>query len=499
MDPERIPVIVGVGQVTERPGTAEDVREPVDLIAAAAQKAGQDARAPDLLSRVDTVCVSNLTSWKYADPVGRVAGRIGAHPSRKWYAGLGGCAPQWFVAEVADRIAAGEAEIALVCGAEAFYSQSLLQKLGKSPPWELETECSDVVGDTRYGLTELEERYNWYLLVHVFPFFENALRHHKKQTLQEHERELGEFCAALTRVAKDNPYAWFRVERTPEEITTISPSNRMIAFPYTKLMCSMYNVDQGAAAILTNLRTAKMWNIPQEKHIFPIGSAEASDLWYVTHRDNYHASPAAKAAADIALHQAGTGVDEVDYLDLYSCFPCAPRIARDALGIAPQDSRALTVTGGLPYFGGPGNNYTLHAICRMVEILRTQPGKTGLVHALSWFLHKHAFGIYRSEPAPNGWKRVDPGPFLAEIRSLRTPKVVEAVDGKGTVETYSVIYRGDDPHYGYVIGRTTGNERFLARVEKDPDTLRAMTTREVIGEKGAVRHDPKRDINLFRF
>ncbi|MEW6444148.1 MAG: acetyl-CoA acetyltransferase [bacterium] len=498
MDLERTPVIVGFGQVTQRPSTLEEIRHPVELMIRAARAAGADSGAAGLLARVDTIAVVNVVSWKYTDPAGRVAEGIGAQPARKWYTGIGGCNPQWLVTELAGKIAEGSVGAALICGAEAFCSQTLARELSGAVPWQPEPECPDKVGETRRAFSEAEQKYDWYRPAYVYAMFENAFRHRRRQTLEEEAREIGEVCSAMSRVAADNPFAWFREPRTPEQITTVSPANRMVAFPFTKHMCAMIHVDQGAAVILTNVATARRWRVPEEKWVFPVGGADACDIWHFTCRESFHSSPGAKAAADIALHQAGMALDEVDFLELYSCFPSAPRIVRAALGMREHDPRPLTVTGGLPYFGGPGNNYVLHAICRMAEVLRAHPGKAGLVHGLSWYFHKNAFGVYRSVPAAGGWRPVDPEPFFREIRSLRPPAVLERAEGEGTIETYTAIYEGDEPVHGFVIARTEGGARFAARVEDDPATLREMVSREVIGDKGKVRHDSNRGINVFR-
>lgn len=498
MDPERIPVIAGVGQVTHKPGDMREIQEPAELIARAARKAEKDLGGEAFLSNVDMLCVANILSWGYTDPGSIVAEKIGARPRIKWYTGVGACAPQWFVGEVADRIAAGDVGTALVCGAESYCSLSVARKSGESVPWKVEGGAPELVGDRRLPLTDQEQRHQLFVPSHIYALFENAIRHHKNLSMEEHGRELSDFCASMTRVAEQNPHAWFHRELDPEEILRVNTQNRMVVFPYTKMMCSMMFVDQSAAVLLTSLAEARRRKIPEEKLVFPVGAGEASDLWYVTHRKRFHDSPSVKAAAGIALAQARVSLEEVDFLDFYSCFPCVPRIVRDTLGIEPDDPRPLTVTGGMPYFGGPGNNYSLHAICRMVEILREQPGKTGLVQALSWFLHKHAVGIYRSGSVPNEWIRIDPEPFTRELQSLQAPVFIESPNGEATVETYSVVYQGEDPAFGFVIGRTRSRERFLSRVEGEPDDLKTMTTREVIGEKGEVRFDPSKGFNLFR-
>ena len=496
MDPERIPVIVGVGQAVNRPKTMEEIREPVDLIEASVRRAAEDGRAEGALSEIDMLGVVNILSWTYADPPARVAERIGAQPGIQWYTGVGACAPQWLLGQAADKIAQGEVKVALVCGAEAYASRSTARKCGEAPPWRREPGTLDLVGDTRHPSTPIEERHGLIVPSDIYALFENALRYEKGQSLKEHRQEIAGLCADMGRVAAKNPYAWFRGERNADDFSTISARNRMVAFPYTKLMCSMISVDQSSAVLVMSLAEAGRRKIPEEKYVYPVGFGEACDLWYVTHRRNLYDSPCAKTAVELALAQAGTPLNEVDFLDLYSCFPCVPRIVRDSLGIEPTDPRPLTVTGGMSNFGGPGNNYSLHAVCRMAEILREQQGKTGLVQSVSWFLSKHAVGVFRGGPRPEAWKRVDKVPFFRELEALKAPEIIEAPEGEATVETYTAGYQGGEPAYGFVIGRTPGGARFLARVEDDPDTLAAMTTDEVIGRKGTVRRSPA-GTNLF--
>jgi acetyl-CoA C-acetyltransferase len=474
----------------------EEIREPVDLIEASARKAAQDSGTEDALAQIDMLGVVNIISWSYADPPARVAERIGARPAIQWYTSVGACAPQWLIGTAADKIAKGEVKVALICGAESYASRSTARKCGESPPWKREPGTLDLAGDTRHPTTPLEERHGLIVPAELYALFENARRYESKQTLEENRQEIANLCTDMGRVASGNAYAWFRQERGPDDFRTVSSQNRMVAFPYTKLMCSMIFVDQSAAVLVMSLAEAKRRKIPEEKYVFPVGLGEAYDLWYVTHRKNLHDSPCAKTAVGLALAQAGTVLDEVGFLDLYSCFPCVPRIVRDALELSPEDPRPLTVTGGMANFGGPGNNYSLHALCTMAEILREHPGRTGLVHSVSWFLNKHAVGVYRAGSWPEAWARVDPKPFFRELETLEAPEIVETAEGEGTIETYTVGYYGEAPGYGFVIGRTPAGSRFLARVEDDPETLAIMTTEEVIGKKGMVRPSPA-GTNLF--
>src|SRR5690606_18969108 len=110
----------------------------------------------------------------------------------------------------------------------------------------------------------------------------------------------------------------------------------------------------------------------------------------------------------------------IDFFDLYSCFASAVQIGCAELGLSEDDPRGLTVTGGLPYFGGPGNNYVTHSISEMMRRLRANPGKFGMVTANGNYVTKHSFGIYSTEPVQGTWQRENPATLQAELD--RQPK-----------------------------------------------------------------------------
>jgi acetyl-CoA C-acetyltransferase len=315
----------------------------------------------------------------------------------------------------------------------------------------------------------------------------------------EHRRELGEFCAGLSAIAGKNPYSWFRNPRTPDEIREVTPSNRMISFPYTKSMCSIMDVDQAAALFMTTVKTARDLGISEEKWIYPIGSGDASDIWHVTERENFYSSPSVKVAADMAMEQSGVSLEEIDYLELYSCFPCAPRIVRNMLQIPKDDPRPLTVTGGMSYFGGPGNNYALHGICKMVELLRNDPHKIGLVHALSWYISKHSVGIYSGDAERSSDNPISAEFYQSRLSMLRQkgPKLVDEARGRATVETYTMFHdRESRPLRAVFAAKQNDGSRFLAQTDEE-SILTAMMEEEIIGEEGRVQR--KNGINIIKF
>jgi acetyl-CoA C-acetyltransferase len=486
---EKRPVIIGVGQHLHHPRDLENTKSPLDLIETAIHRAENDAGLPGLARKIDTLCLVNILSRSPEGLPSALSHRIKADPRNQEYTWVGASAPQWFVSRTAERIFKDQTRLALVCGGEAFYSRRVAAKSkgGGVWDWNFPAKMPHMVGDLRDPVTPLEIRYGLLLPIHFYPLFENALRYREGLSMEEHRNELGEFCSTLSSIAAKNPYAWFKKARSSAEITGLPSENRMISFPYTKSMCSIMEVDQAAALFLTDTQTAKELGVSREKWVYLLGSGDASDTWHVTERAEFCSSPSVRVASEMAMEQAGVSLEEIDYLDFYSCFPCAPRITRNMLGLPKDDPRPLTITGGMPYFGGPGNNYSLHAICRMVEFLRKDPAKIGLVQALSWFISKHSVGIYSGVQGRNPWKPIPLASYQHKLNHLKGPMVVEEASGKGEAETYMLFHdRQGEPVGGVVIGRLEEGDRFVARLPQDKFILNAMMTNEFIGRKGKV-------------
>jgi acetyl-CoA C-acetyltransferase len=460
--------------------------------------AAEDAAAPRLLSDLDSVDVINIISWSYDNPAGQLASRLDARPRHQVYTSLGGNSPQARVNAVADQIARGEIRIALIAGAEAMYGLRLNRKAGRQVTWKKGSSPPQVVGDNRWGSNEIEQRHQAHLPIRIYPLFENALRAHRGWSMARHRQRLGKLYEGFAAIARDNPHAWFRDGKTAEQITTIHADNRMISFPYPKYVNAIMDVDQAAALILTSVGTARELGIPERKWVYVRGTADAFDHWFISDRVDYHSSPAIRMCGERALAQAGLRIDEIHHFDLYSCFPCAPQIAADMLGISPDDPRPLTVTGGLAYFGGPGSNYTTHAIARMVELLRATPDSHGLVSALGWYLTKHAIGVYSSlPPADPTWNREPPATYQAIIDAEPSPPLAERAEGAGVVETYTVVHdRDGNPSLGIVVARLADGRRCWANITDVP-VLERIEDDELIGQRGQLRHHESTQTSSF--
>jgi acetyl-CoA C-acetyltransferase len=490
------PVLVGVGQWSERRDDPATAASPVEILGAAARRAADDAGAGKaLLEALDTLAVVNVTAWRMADPPSLLADALGIAPARRLATSIGGNTPTMLVNRFAREIAAGRCDAALVAGCDVFFTMRRARKRGITLAWPTGGDGrSELVGDDSSPLLDVEIRHGLVPPSSVYPLFENAWRARRGWSLDEHRRRLGALLAPMTEVAAANPHAWFPVRRSAEEIVTPAPANRMVAFPYTKYMNAVLEVDQGAAVILCSRARARALGVPDEKLVYWWGGGDAKeDPWSVAERPDLSRSPGVARAGGAALAEAGVAIGDIEHFDLYSCFPCAVQLARDALGVADDDPRPVTLTGGLPYAGGPGNAYTLHSMARAVERLRAAPGTRALVTGVGWFLSKHSAGVFGTTPRPGGAPAIG---SVAVAPSTAAPVPLAEEPAAGTVETYTVLFdREGAPVRGIVLARLADGRRAVANTPPDRALLEALAARDPIGSPGRLR--PGEGVQLF--
>jgi acetyl-CoA C-acetyltransferase len=484
----RTPVLVGYGQLNHRedPAAEHNTVEPVDLMAAAALQAA-DAR---VLEAVDAIRVVNLFSARYRDPGLLLGQRIGADRPATRYSAVGGNVPQSLVNEACLDIQHGRADVVLVAGAEMWRTRMQLRAKGKRLTWTNQDESVPLaeVSDENVPMAGPgEDHVGLDRPAYVYPLFEQALRISAGESIDDHRKRVGELWARFNAVAVHNPHAWIRKPVAAEEICQDGPANRMISWPYTKLMNSNNMVDQSAALILTSIETATRLHIPTERWVYPYAGTDAHDTYAISERAELYRSPAIRIAGARALSLAGLGIDEVDYVDLYSCFPSAVQVAAAELGLPVDDpDRPLTVTGGLTFAGGPWNNYVSHSIATMAELLTANPGRHGLITANGGYLTKHSFGVYGTEPPPAEFRWED-----TQSAVDREPIRGAAVEweGVGTVESWTTPFdRDGQPEKAFLAVRTPDDRRTLA-VLPDPAAAAATVRDDIAGAKVAVRAD----------
>jgi len=508
MDETKTPILVGSGQITQREPDVERALSPIDLTAAAASTAIEDTGAGDaLLKSIDTMVLIRSfsdTSWRFKCPFGKysnpplsLANRLGAeNVKRHIYTHPGGNMPQWCVNRMFEMIARGEMEIGMIAGGEALATQKNAQRKKTKLNWD------EDIGDQfkewgiyKRGWSNIEDRHGMSGAIFAYPLIENAIRGHEKRSIEDHSLAMGKLFSKFASIAANNPLADRRQSFSANEIASVNSDNPYIGFPYTKLMNSNAFIDQSAALILTSVAKAKELNIPREKWVYLHGCADAYDHWFLSDRINFYSSPAMSVVARETFEMADCTIDDIDLMDLYSCFPSAVEIACNEMKISQDDPRGLTITGGLPYFGGPGNNYVTHSIAEMIDKVRSRPGSKGLITANGNYITKQSAGIYSTEPIDKQFSPKNPSIYQAEINSKKGPSFTEFVSGNAVIETYTIIHDREGPSFGIIFGRLEDDSRFIANTPKDIDLMLKMTTEDFLGVSGNVKNSE--GINIF--
>src|ERR1700726_2093944 len=482
----RLPVIVGVGEIVDRPKQITDGLEPLTLLEQALKRAEADCGGK-LLGEIESLDVVNFLSWRCRDPEKQLAARLGIAPAHLYYGPVGGESPIRYLHEAAQRIARGECSVAAICGAEAQSTATKAERAGLTLPW---TPFAHDVPEPKRGAAfqkPMAVKLGVFRPITVYPFYEAASAAHWGQTPREAMAESGALWSTYSGVASQNPNAWLKRRFTSDEITTPTPDNRLIAWPYTKLMVANPTVNMGSAVLMTSLARARAAGIPEDRLIHVWGGASAEEPRDYLIRDQFFESHPQNAVLEAVMDLVGGGGKAFDAIELYSCFPCVPKMARRTLGLGPDVQP--TVTGGLTFFGAPLNTYMTHAACAMVRKLRGG-AKLGLLYGQGGFVTKH-HGLVLSRQAPQRALAQDTR-VQAEAERHRgaVPEFVTEADGKGDVESFTVIYgRNGEAEHGVVMLRTQDNARALARVPvSDGTTLSHLLNmdRTPVGSRGDI-------------
>ncbi|WP_439817376.1 acetyl-CoA acetyltransferase [Zavarzinia sp. CC-PAN008] len=506
---DRTPVIIGVGEASETIGSpAYKALSPADLAGLAARTAVADtgadaARVAAAIDTIATIPQFEASGPNVVAPFGKsnnfprsVAKRIGANPARAIQEVVGGQGPQHLLSELAERIAAGEIDAALIAGSEAISTARDLATKGENPDWSEEVEGS--LEFRGYGLDGLLSppmlEHGIGAPVLYYAMFENARRGRLGLSPQAYAKEMGRLFAPFTRAASQNPHAMAPKVLSADELVTVTERNRLIAWPYPRYVVARDQANQGAAVIIASAAKARELGVPESKWVYLHGYADAKER-SVLERADLSSSPASILAAKKALDDAGIAAADLGTIDLYSCFPIAVFNVADALGLDADDPRGLTVTGGLPFFGGAGNNYSMHAIAEVVERVRAKPGSYGLVAANGGFLSKYSTGVYST--TPRAFTARSSKALQAEVDGWQAPQIETKPEGDATIETYTVDYAKKVP-VGIVIGRLkSNNARFVAiSGEGDAEAVKALEG-DALGRAIKVSPTGPRNRNIF--
>jgi acetyl-CoA C-acetyltransferase len=490
-------VLTGWGQVTQpKQQTDVRIRDPLGLMADASNQAFEMTGSFDASRNLDGLMAVKVMSTYYASVDRLLAEKMGLNPRFSMVSKIGGNSPQALINKAAGMIARGELDSVLVAGAEAYYPRNRTR--------EIQGNClfqgfpTDYGEDDIIGATESETRHGMILPIHGFPLFETALWSESGLQLATYMKRIGALWASFSEVAATHPNAWTRTPRTIEEIAVPSPSNRFIALPYTKLMNPLLSADLGAAVVLMSEETARRYARKGSRPVYFLGGGYAEDRQrFVIQKSDFTSSLPLKTAADKAIRRSNLRLDDIECFDLYSCFHSAVSIARRMLELKDDDPRPLTLTGGEGFFGGPGNNYSLHAVATLADAIASGRTDNGMITAIGWFMHKHAAGIYGAEPGDTDLSYHDLEDETNYMAGNPPVDIVNEAWGEGVIETYTVVYsREGAPSYAIVYGRTQKGLRFVAQDHPGEGLIEALTSRNQVGARVRLRFDRLQERNL---
>src|SRR5260221_13703294 len=448
---DRTPVIVGVGEIVDRPKEITAGLEPLVLLEQALKRAEHDSGGK-LLGDIGSLDIVNFLSWRYQDPAKQLSDRLGIQPAHASYGPVGGESPIRYLHEAAQRIARGECSVAAICGAEAQSTATKAQRAGVDLPW---TPFAHDVEEPKRGAVfqkPLAVKLGVFRPITVYPLYESATSAHWGQTPHEALAESGNLWSTYSDVASKNPNSWLKKHFSSDEITTPSPDNRLIAWPYTKLMVANPTVNMGGALLMTSLAKSRAAGVPEDRIVYAWGGASAEEPRDYLVRDQFYESHPQNAVLKAVMDLVEGDGKKFDAIELYSCFPCVPKMARRTLGLGADVQP--TVTGGLTFFGAPLNTYMTHAACAMVRKLRSGP-KLGLLYGQGGFVTKHHAMVLSRQPPPHALAQDTSVQAEADRAKGAVPEFVTEASGKGNAESFTVIYKGEgEVEHGVVMMRT---------------------------------------------
>lgn len=474
--------VIGAAQHTVRDGHAP---EPLLSWEQRAREAAVGIES--VLPQIDSLQIVYCQSWPYDDPVERLATALGAAPRHRLYSGIGGTTPQELLNRTAESMQRGELEIALICSAEALATVRTAKKAGERLPWSHRKSSPFPWEPPHPSELAHEVMQAW----ETFPLWDTARRAKRGVSLAEDAAEAAEMMAAMSVVAAGNPHAWRPRALDAAAVGTATADNRYVGWPYTKHEVAVMDVDMSAAVLVATREKADALGVSEDRRLYLSGWASAEDPASIAERDDMSRSAAMSVVGRHALNHARIGLDDIDAFDLYSCFPSSLRLACDALGLALDDPRGLTVTGGLPYAGGPASGYQMHAIASAYDRLRQRPGRA-LITGVGMHLAKHVAGIWSSTPEPPGTP-ADPVGVQDEVDAQQPRRpLLTTWAGPATVCAYTVAHGRDGAAERGLVVLDTAAGRALARVH-EPDLLADAESRELVGQAVTVTTDGKRN------
>ncbi|MGE3328974.1 MAG: hypothetical protein AB7N61_26565, partial [Acidimicrobiia bacterium] len=385
------------------------------------------------------------------------------------------------LAMAAARIASGEISAALILGGEARWTAGRLKRAQLNPAWITDLGDGDVESVSTYPDEMGAEARIFNGTPPAYALMEDALRHSLGRTVSEHRDHIAELWERFSAVAVDNPWAWDRVAHSATEIREPSPTNRMIAFPYTKAMVANNTVDMASALLLCSTELAAQFGVDRDALVFPNVVTKSHETWQVASRQHLDRLPAVKAAGDRAMTLAGISIEDLTHIDLYACFPSIVQMTARELGI--DITRQLTITGGLGFAAAAIGNAVGHSMAAMVPLVRN--GGIGFIHGNGGLANTHTFGIYSASP---------PEQFTFEnaqhlVSTERCEALPDDYAGRVDIDAATVVYDREGPTHAIVGVGIDHRRRWI--VSTETELMDAVCDEGIAGAQGHLTSEGK--------
>lgn len=476
--PSNTPILVCFSSVQQKNSDLSASDEAITLMSEACQKAANSVNCPELLSQCERIYVPE-GMWAYKDPARIVADNIQATNATSVFAKIG-ITQQTLMGEACQRIQDGRESIILVTGGEAKFRQlqATIQGIEISDTVQADDVEADVVMQPDAELWLLEETTAGLgMPVSYYSVMESAYRHAKGQSIDENRDNLAEIYSHFADAANNNPHAWKQDKIAADYIRNPSDKNPMLAFPYTKLHNTSWNVNQACAMFFTSIEKARQLGIDESNWIYPHVSSENNAMLAVAQRPDIHRSIGAEKSAQAALTYTGLSAKDINIVDLYSCFPVAVEMYADAFGLT--DKNNFSCTGGMPFAGGPLNNYALQAACRVFELLHQDEHAIGLTSSVSGLITKQGFGLWSKQAPKNPFAFIDVSDeVVAEEKPLN---VIGSYHGEAVITGYTVTYHKGERQRAIAICDLPNGQRTVSSSD-DAELMATMEVNEYVGK-----------------
>jgi len=482
--PPNTPVLVGIGFHQERIDDPTQCAEPYQLMVHAVRRAAADAGSAALLTQIDSISVPQ-GMWQYRNPGKLIADALGCPSAQSVISDLG-VLQLTLLSDLCRAIAAGEQGLGVVTGGEAQFRE-LRSMITQQPVTDTQQPEDTPPPDVHHTspdpfCSDLEAHRGLHLPVEFFAIIESALRYREGLGIEAHRDRIASLYSSFSEIAAANPHAWRREPVRAEEIRNATAKNPMLAFPYTKRHCTQWNVNRAVAILVCSAAKAAQLGLRNNGWTYPLAAVESKHVVVLAQQRQLHSHPGTVLCGQRARALAGIATHDVTAAELYSCFPSA--IRSFAYDLKLEDGCPLTVTGAMPFAGGPFNHFSLEGVARMVEVLRSGEAgaaserRIGLVSNLSGIFGKQGCVLLSNMPKDGGYGYEDITRAVAETD--RPVPLTGDYAGPATIVGYTVMFNRDEISHGIAICDTPTGERTVVRSE-DKAFLESMTREEFCG------------------